>query len=217
MTLEEMIVLYRVQAADKAEPYLCDDEVLTIYANEAQDEACRRGDLLRDSASAFCQPAIAAGDEAITLDARIVRVLRAKINGRDVAVISSEVMDAISPNWQDGGATGTPTHLIMGASTGKLHLWPTPDAPCVARLTVSRLPLKQLASDADKPEVRPDTHKALVDWMLYRAFSQHDGDLYDEGKARAALSRFEAEFGERASARNEAWQRNGIPMSYPIA
>ena len=49
MTLGEMIALYRAQAGDAAEPYFCDDALLTIYANEAQMEACRRGQLLLDA------------------------------------------------------------------------------------------------------------------------------------------------------------------------
>ncbi len=112
MTLEEMILLYRAQADDKAEPYLADDELLTLYANEGQTEACRRAELLRDSASPMCVLNAAPGDEVIAVDARIVRILRAKVNGRDVGIVSGEHMDAMAPNWQDDGATGTPTHLI---------------------------------------------------------------------------------------------------------
>ena len=218
MTLEEMILLYRVQADDKAEPYLADDELLTLYANEGQTEACRRAELLRDSASPMCVLTAAPGDEVIAVDARIVRILRAKVNGRDVGIVSGEHMDAMAPNWQDDGATGAPTHLIEGVSTGKLHLWPRPDAPCTVRLTVQRLPLKSLMSEADKPEIRPELHAALVDWMAHRVFSQQDGELYNPGKASLHLSRFESEFGTRSSGRNEAWIRNGLSvMAQPIA
>lgn len=218
MTLEEMILLYRAQADDKAEPYLAEDELLTLYANEAQTEACRRAELLRDSASAICTPTVTVGSDVITVDNRIVRILKATVNGRQVGIVSGEHMDAMAPNWQDDGATGTPTNLIEGVSTGKLHLWPRPDAPCAVRLTVQRLPLKSMMSDADKPEIRPELHAALVDWMVHRVFSQQDGELYNPGKASLHLGRFESEFGTRASGRNEAWIRNGLSvMSQPIA
>ena len=55
MTLEDMIALYRAQAMDIADPPFCSDELLTLYANEGQDEACRRGQLIRD-ASSRCAP-----------------------------------------------------------------------------------------------------------------------------------------------------------------
>lgn len=218
MTLEELIALYRADAFDQAVPYFCSDELLTLYANEAQDEACRRGQLLRDSISPMCHIAYAAGAEHIALDHRIIRILRASADGYPARLSSLDDMDAMVANWQRNAPQGCPTHLVSGLSTGALFLWPRPAVDGTVMLTVQRLPLKRLANDTDKPEIRPELHAALVNWILFRAYGRQDSELYNDQKSMLALSRFEAEFGRKASGRNEEWVRNGLgAMPCPIA
>lgn len=209
MTLEDMIALYRAQAMDIADPPFCSDELLTLYANEGQDEACRRGQLIRDASSPMCTVAYAAGDESVAVDARIVQVLRAFVDGYPVDVIGSEQMDVFMPGWHASASAARPSKLVAGLSVGALHLWPTPSQAGQVKLHVLRMPIKKLANDGDKPEIRPELHPALVDWMLYRAYSRDDSDLHNDSKAAIALARFEAEFGRKTSGRNEAWVRNG--------
>ena len=224
MKLEELITLYRAQSMDKqhstgsASDVLCDDELLTIYANEGQDEACRRGQLLRDSLSPMCTVQFAAGAEALALDARVINVLRAHIDGQPVGTLDVDQMDEDVPGWQYRDATGLPTHLVSGLTTGMLHIWPRPKQAGTLRLTVQRLPIKSMKSEADKPEIRPELHAGLVDWMLYRAYSREDTDLHNDSKAAIALGRFEAEFGRKVSGRNEEWVRQGgSALPGPIA
>lgn len=225
MTLEQLISLYRAQSMDgkfavsgESDDAFCSDELLTIYANEAQDEACRRGELLRDSASAVCVVTFAADVQAVALDPRIVRVISARVDGHPSSLVSGAEMDMPYPNWQDDGARNRPTHLVSGMTTGMLHLWPIPAAPGTIRLTVQRLPLKQLTRENDRPEIRPELHRGLVEWMLFRAYSRQDTDLYNDAKAAIALSRFEAEFGRKISGRNEQWVRDGdVKVPGPIA
>ena len=218
MTLEELIVLYREQAFDKAEPYFCSDELLTIYANEAQDEACRRGELLRSSNAAFCTVAYDAGAETVPLDPRIVRIKTARVNGKTVRVVTSDQMDEMFPEWRDDSTMSTPTHLIEGENTGELSLWPRPVLSGEVKLTVQRLPLERLVNDNDTPEIRAELHPCLVDWMLHRTHSREDQEIFNEVKAMKSLARFEAEFGRKASGRNEAWSRFGERVNTaPIA
>ena len=218
MTLEELIALYRADASDQHEPYLCGDELLTLYANEAQDEACRRGQLLRDSISPICRVAYEAGAEHIALDGKIIDVLRARADGHAMCLVSLDDMDRMMPSWQDDTQQGRPTHLVSGLATGALFLWPRPATDGIVALTVQRLSLKRLSNDVDKPEIRPELHAALVNWILFRADSRQDTELHDAQKAALALSRFEAEFGRKASGRNEQWVRNGPGvMPGPIA
>lgn len=217
MTLSELIALYRHQAFDKQEPYFCEDDVLTIYANEAQDEACRRGMLLRDSSSAMCLLTVAADDESVALDSKIIRIKRARMNGQGLVVTDVDYMDEIMPDWQDDTSRDRPTHLIEGVSTGRLFLWPRPKEPGTIRLTVERM-AESMTNDVDEPEIRAETHPALVDWMLYRAYSREETEMYNESKAAIAEARFVREFGRKASGRNEAWQRHGTSVNAePIA
>lgn len=213
MTLESLIQLYRARTLDNADPPLCDDEILTLYANEAQVEACRRALLLRQSSGPMCTLAFKAGDELITLDARVVRVLRSFVNGEAVNVVPVEYMDENHPNWQfSGAAQDGPKVLVSGLTTDALHLWPVPSKAGEVRLSVQRLPLKDMRVPSEKPEIRPEAHAALLDWILYRVYSTQDVDLIDNQQAQAALRRFEAEFGSKASIRNETWVRDGVGM-----
>jgi hypothetical protein len=220
MTLKELIELYRADAFDGQEQMFCSDALLTIYANEAQDEACRRGQLLRDSSSGLCTISFDATDETVNLDARVLRVLRAFVDGQEADVVNVEEMDCSRPGWQfqAGTLNSRPLRLVTGMSTGKLHLWPKPSQAGTIRLTVQRLPLKPMRAPSDSPEIRPELHRALVPWMLYRAYSREDTELYNDRKAAVHLAKFEAEFGGKASGRNEEWERQGLPlMPGPIA
>lgn len=218
MNLQEMIQLYRAQADDGQPDPLCRDPILTIYANEAQEEACRRAQLLRDSTSPMCKVAFAAGDESVLLDLLVVRVLRAFVAGQAVEVLNVEEMDCAMPGWQFQERQDVPQRLIAGMTTGQLYLWPRPAADGEIRLTVQRLPLYAMRANTDEPEIRPELHKALVDWMLYRVYSTQDNELYNDAKAVLALARFEAEFGRKASGRNEEWVRSReVAVPGPLA
>lgn len=226
MTLQELIDLYRAQADDRSrslggcdDDALASDAVLTIYANEAEAEACRRGQLLRDSYSAMCTIPFAAGDESVAFAPQIVRILRAAIDSKAIDVFSAEEMDCFMPGWEFQDRRDAPQRLVTGMSTGRLNLWPRPAAPGVLRLTVQRLPLKPMRDMRDKPEIRPELHPALAEWMLYRVYSSQDTELYNDAKAALCLRRFEEEFGRKSSGRNEQWvrSRDADMMPGPIA
>ncbi|MDR0215916.1 MAG: hypothetical protein LBJ15_18235 [Comamonas sp.] len=214
MTLEDLITLYRADTLDQArstsggdDDVFCTDELLTIYANEGQDEACRRGQLLRDSSSPMCAISFVAGADTVDLDARVIRVLRAFVDGQPVTVISAEDMDRFNPGWQFQDRQDRPQRLVTGMTTGKLHFWPRPALDGALRITVQRLPLKPMRNDADKPEIRPELHTALVHWMKHRAYGREDTDMHNDGKAAVSLAKFEEEFGRKVSGRNEEWVR----------
>ena len=210
MNLGEIIAAYRAEAFDNEVPPFCSDELLALYATEAQTEACRRGVILRDSVSPMCSLAFAADATHVVIAPQIVRILRARTGGHDVTVIDVEDMDCRVPNWQDDTSRSRPTHLVAGMTTGALHLWPRPADAGTLSLTVQRMPLKALVNDTDKPEIRQESHPALVQWLVYKACSRQDGELFDRQRADAALSRFESEFGRKSSLRNEEWVRSGV-------
>lgn len=218
MNLSELITLYRAQSMDVEEPYLCSDELLTLYANEAQEEACRRGQLLRDSSSPWCTTPVVQGTEEVPLNPLTVRVVRAFCDGYPMQIVDSDVMDSISPSWQFRTVQSRPTRLVTGLNSNAVSLWPRPDRDYVLNLTVQRLPLRPMRNDNDRPEIRHETHAALVEWMMHRVFSRVDSELFDPSRAALALQRFEAEFGRKAGGRNEEWVRRGAGvMPSPIA
>ncbi len=218
MTLEELIALYRRRAQDTEEPHLCDDDTVRLYLREAQDEACRRGQLLLQSTGAMCQVQFQAGAELIQLDRRVLKVLRSYVDGSQVRVVPVDVMDLNHPHWQFDTLRDKPRVLISGLTTDALHLWPIPSQNGEVRLSVQRLPMKPLLVDSDKPEIREEAHPALVEWVMHRVYGTQDVDLYDPNRSEIALRKFEAEFGKKSSLRNENWVRDGAgALPAPLA
>lgn len=215
MTLAEMIALYRAQAQDVQQPVFCSDELLTVYANQAVREACRRGKLLRDAVSPMCTVQFAAGQRSVQLDKRILQVIDADVDYFDVRLFSAAQMDEYTPGWKRATNMDRPQVLVSGVTTNAMHLYPPPAVAGEIHLHVLCLPLEPLVAPVDEPEIREEAHEALVEWMLYRAYDRQDIELYDEQKARAALANFEAEFGRKASLRNEQWVRDGADLDVP--
>lgn len=208
MNLAGLIALYRLESGDDASPPFVADTSLMELANEAQEEACRRADLLKDSTTtAICTVAVTAGTPTITLDARIIDVKRVKMASETVPLAPAmlDEMDEASPGWDT--QTGKPRAYIPDYQSGAIRLWPNPTANESLALTVTRLPLADMNDLLDAPEIRASYHRALVQWMLYRVYSIQDAELYDAQKADKCLANFEREFGKRQSARNEQWRR----------
>ena len=218
MTLVELIALYRIESNDRATPPFVDEAQLTEFANEAEEEACRRAELLRDSTAALCSLAFASGVAVVSLDPRIIDMRRVRLasDPLPLSVLAVDEMDELSPAWED--ETGTPRAVVTGYQSNALRLYPIPTAADTLRLTVTRLPLEPMANDDDAPEICASYHRALVQWMLYRVYSIQDSELLDTDKAAKCLANFEREFGRRQSARNEQWRAERHSMTAtPIA
>jgi hypothetical protein len=218
MNLGELIEEYRDESHDHVTPPFVSDERLARLATQGQNEACRRGNLITDSTSDFCTLSVTAGDPLLELDPLILDVTRVRLSSTilplPVALVNQ--MDEEEPGWEDH--FGSPTHYIPDYQTGYIRLYPIPLQGDTARITVARLPLNPLVEDGDEPEIRLETHPALVQWMLHRAYATQDSDMFDANKSAAALVEFEKEFGKKKSARNESWQRERNTISAnPIA
>lgn len=215
MNLEEIIRLFREESVDKERPYFWSDDLLKIFASEAQREACRRSNLLIDSTSAFCSVPVAPNDPLVKLDPSIVNVMRAKLSISTYALspVRAEEMDRVNPGWETH--IGTPTTYVTNYQTDHIRLYPNSQVGADLNLTVSRLPVSDMTAMEDEPEIRVEYHQGLIQWMLHRAYSRHDADTFDPEKAAKAIAAFEQEFGKRTSARNEKWQRDRPMVDTP--
>lgn len=205
MNAEIMLETARTTLDDLAEPYLWSNDELIGYANEGEGEACRRARLIVDSTTdEVTLVALEAGEATADLDDRILFIRRAKLAGRSQVLrrISVQDLDKQNPDWED--QTGEPSHYIPDMDDGKFRPWPTPEDDSTVRLTVVRLPLEDITEDTE-PEIKARYHRALVSWMLYRAYSKQDAETKDETKAAVYLAEFEREFGKKSSAIDEVW------------
>lgn len=207
MNLRDLITLFRNDADDATEPFLWSDEEALDFANDAENEACRRGRLLVDSSTAdlcLVETTVLAGP-LVTLDPRVMFVRRARLEGqRPLARMNMQDMEDQDPMWQDA-APGRSRVFITDYETGKLLLWPTPDADATLLMTVVRTPLAEMNDPEDSPEMAPRFHRSLRHWMLFRAYSKQDAEANDPKKASDSLALFEQEFGKKSSAIDEAW------------
>lgn len=205
MTLEELIASFRQDATDKALPFLWEDETVTRWLNEAQDEAAVRGRLLLDdSTPAVTTIAVTAGQASYQLHAKVYEIAHlqwqpsaASHRAKPVELVTREWLDRKHPGWRvrlDCDA------LYAIQSEGALRLVPTPREAGTLVLEAYRLPLKTLAVDADKPEIHAASHAYLVYWALHRAFSQPDSDGFDPQRAATAEAAFTGYFGARPDA-----------------
>lgn len=206
MDLRDLMTLFRQEADDLAEPYLWSDDELIDYANDAEQEACRRARLLVDSSTAaVTQIAVVAGTALYELDERVLFVRRARFAGHlPLLRKNMQDMEDHDPYWQDAAAD-QPSAFVPDYDTGKLLLWPTPTENDTLYLTVVRAPLADMNDPSDTPEIASRWHRSLRFWMLYRAYGKQDAEANDPKKAATALALFEQEFGQKSSAIDEAW------------
>jgi hypothetical protein len=204
MNLNDLIVGAQNQAdeiADKPD-LLWSLAEWTEYANDAENEACIRANLILDKSTALTSVSVISGVATYTISELILVVKRAKLlSGTEPLVKTSRrVLDATYPGWES--ETGVVRSWFPDESN-KIVLYKSPVATGTLNLMVSRLPLSpMLLADkmADTPEIDVQYHEGLLDWMLHRAYSKQDSETLDKGKAKEHLARFEKRFGERPSA-----------------
>jgi len=220
MKLGALMTIFRQEADDENAPYLWSDAEVIDYANDAQNEACRRARLLIDSTTtAICNYAVTdsgAGSYSITLDSRVIFIRRARLASRSTPLCRMFLADieAQIHGWEST-TSGTPDRYIPDWETGKVRLYRPSSIADTLKLTVVRLPLVDMAvPNDDSPEIHASYHRSLRYWMLYRAFSKHDAEAYDETKAKKNLALFEEEFGTRSAAYDEEWLRQHQIDSY---
>lgn len=206
MNLEALKTTVRRRLDDLQAPYLWSEDDLTEYANDAEREACRRARLIVDSTTAeIVSINLSASTATYDLDQRILFIKRVKVADISTPLrrVSFKDLDRGAPGWED--ETGDPQAYVPDMDEDKLRVYPIPTTAATATLTVIRLPLEDMADDADTPEIKPRYHDSLTYWMEYRAYSKQDAETKDDQKAAKALAMFEQEFGKKSSAIDEAW------------
>ncbi len=207
MTLGQLIAQFRRDTDDTKLPYLWPDPSVVNWLNEAEQEACRRSQLLIDSATGALTPLTTTANVAfVSYDTRIIRILRARPRGHlPVPIVTAQEMDD-RPNWED--ETGTDLKaLITDMATDQLRTYPVLTAAFTIDLTVQRLPLTDMSNlEQHSPEIKSVYHIKLIEWAKWRAYSIDDVDANDPQKAAKALATFEHEFG-KTNANVETWFR----------
>jgi len=212
VNLGELIDRFRIETGDKVpNPYKASHDDVVEFANDAQNEACRRANLITDTTTdAICRIDLYAGESSYDIDKRVIRVKKARLTNKSLPLdmVSWRDMDEANPGWETH--TGYIIAFVQDAQTGKMVFYRIPDATAVAAypeawLTVSRLPMAEMVEDGDEPEINPRYHRALLHWMKYRYYTMDDPDVEDDKRAAKWEEKFIEEFGPASRAIDEEW------------
>lgn len=204
MDAQALIDLFRQRADDEAAESQYSDADVLGWLSEGEREACIRAKvLLDDTTEHITEFAIVAGSALLDLDPTVLHIEAATFTPTEGQAIEVGVvgMDWIRDqcDWRTETAS-KPYALAHLPSTKQARLWPTASAAGTLYLTVRRLPLNDMESLDDEPEIPVEHHDGLVDWALYRAYMGKDVEQEDPARAAQALAAFEARFGARPSA-----------------
>lgn len=205
MDLDGLITQFRREADDKVVPYLWPDEDVIAWLDEAQQEACIRASLVKETENpALCQIAAVAGQGGYTLHPKVLHVTHAYLtlpgDSRDytLKVVTRDFLNRMESGWRSS-PPGMPRFLVNDPGQRGVTLVPTPTMEGMVQMEVTRLPMDSI-ENTDTPEIPEPHHRHLVNWALFKAFSKPDAETIDPNRAALAESRFNAYFGLRKDA-----------------
>lgn len=185
------------------ESQLWDDSSLVRYLNDAQVRFAVATLCFRDETTpAITRIAMVAGVDAYTLDPRVIALYGARLDRTHLSRTTYAAMYSNRGDLSTGGPItdysqqGQPRQFYTDRETGKIGVYPAPDATTGGQqliLRVARRPVLNLTpSNLDMvPEIPEEFHLDLVDWAAYRALRNHDVDGENMAKANSHKKRFE--------------------------
>ena len=170
------------------------NEELTRFINEAQNRVCADALAIKDSSTFSID--VLAGTSEYTLDSRILQVKGIYLGSLGKELIEQEYEDIYTrQNWRT--VTGTPTHYMLDIDTGKIRLYPTPEADDTVNLVVYRLPLQQLdweLNDIQSSELRAEYQIPMLNWAAYLAYQKDEANTFDPQRATYFRQLYTADF-----------------------
>ncbi|MGB5169746.1 MAG: hypothetical protein WBP49_15205, partial [Acidimicrobiia bacterium] len=213
MNLQQLMDYVRLKARDKDGSLRTNAELIEDI-NEACDEAYLRSGSQYETTQTSTTPTavqdglLVYGLAPTSLQVYSVRLVHPTDKNRNKTLIAStmEEINALDMRWQD--AQGNPSHYITDFQRYAIRLYPLPTAGPNDYSIGSAIEVWQayrgsaLVNPNDVPDVDPLNHRHLAEWVLYRIFSDHDLDVYDEARGLQHQAKFDAMFGDRPSAKN---------------
>ena len=199
MNLETLLRRFRVAARDTVTPgQLFSDEDITDWLNDAQEQACIRGRLLRDdSTPEVTRIALAVGTHTYPLHETVYELIAVHLvpasgeKPRPLCVKSREWLDNEIRDWR---TTDRQAFAVIQDDTS-IRVVGTFVAGDRVDIECYRLPLEPMANDTDEPEIHRAHHVHLIDWALHRGFSIPDAESFDASKAEISEQKFTKYFG----------------------
>lgn len=211
MELSQLVAQYRADADDLVAPYLSSTVLVRGWINEAEEEAAVRGRLLFESSNAdICQivvdaAAVTAGTRVYTLHESVFHITRAvfipdgSTTEYELHLTDRVEQDRAYPGWRS--RVDIPRQAIQDDT--KLELGCKPSVAGVIHIECYRTPLVLIEDSAtETPEIHRSHHRHLIHWVLHRAYSRPDAEIYDPKRAAREEAMFTEHFGIRPNAQN---------------
>jgi len=225
MTGKELVALLRNSYLDDVKlPYLWEDPELLWFLNEAEDEACRRANLIIDDSTSndsgtagtastagqqsLCVLTVRAYQAKYTLSEKILQIKRCQLSTMTAPLdgpVSYSELDEIMPCWM--GTAGTILSnsypcKFLNEPCNTITFVGAPSTNDTAYLVVSRLPLVKFTLDSS-PEIGLKYHRQLCDWAAHLAFRKPDSDTLNLPLSKDYEAEFERNFGPLPTAKAE--------------
>ena len=213
MNLREIRAQVREWLDDDRQPYLWSDMALNSYVNQAVTEAVIRVEGIKDdSTTAICTIAVTTPTAEYTLDSRILEVTRAKLASQSRKLNETSIWD-LDTNvafWETYPASTT-THYYADTTLNKIRLFPAPSTNDTLSLMVLRLPLTDLVTETDTPELEVRHHPGLAHWACFLAYQKRDADANDMAKSAHHDKEFTRWVGPKKDVRDQDFTRFFVP------
>lgn len=192
---------------------------IVSYANQAEVEFCVRQPILdRGTTPSITQITVTGGSERYNYAAQILAIKAAKYvdDNADEFELTKKTaaeMDEEHPHWDTENSAGdqsTPRYYIEDADHRAIWMWPIPTLGGTIHLMVDRLPARQMQwknRHHDTPEIDPQNHYDLLDWMFHRAYLKNDAEVNDPSRSDRFEAAFTSKVGDRPSARLQRVRR----------
>jgi len=181
---------FRADVDDSVAPYLWSDDLIALYADDAQKKFCRLTNGIADSSSDLCSVDIEAGEPVAAIDKRILKIRRVQrdSDGRPLDIYNLEDLDlrGIRLTTQKGPVRA----VVLGMEEHSVRWLDVPLLNDTATLAVYRLPLRDITTTKTQLEIDSQHHVALLLWMKHLAYARQDADTHNEQLSQ----RYEAEF-----------------------
>ena len=222
MDLSELKSQYRSDADDKVEPYSSSGAEVTAWINEAEEEAAIRARLLHESVNPdiclieITAGHVTAGTRIFPLHSAVFHITRAVFTPTDstteyeLQITDRVVQDRVHPGWRS--KSEIPAQVFQNDTT--LELGCRPISAGFISIECYRTPLVKIEdSTTETPEINRVHHRFLIHWVLHRAYSRPDSQIYDPKRSELEEARFTQQFGIRPDAGN----RRDVEASRPHA
>lgn len=237
MTGQELVDSLREILDDYAAPYLWSDAELLRYLNLAENQACRRAQLITDGSNAqdhgtsgtagtagggvadLCRVTLIPNTSTYILSRLILQIRRVKLATMTdpLIPITRDELDDLWSNWEsDSGTAGT-----AGTAGGDGPVYPSHfiselgnelilvKAPTIN--DVASLVVVRLPLQQftliTSPEIPERHHDGLLDWAAHLAYMKNDSDTLNLNLAAVYEKRFLDRFGPLPDAYSEKMRR----------